>query len=124
MLKSKFFLVFLFLLSVFFIYSYNIEKKYFGNIVGGGREKIILKDQSDKKNIVVLSRNITIELYEKYSKVNIIYKIKNNNKKGSSITFLYPYLISSITKSNEDLTDDSFLNNQDFYQKKSLLSLK
>lgn len=110
MFRTSFFYAFLFLFFVFSLFSYNIEKKYYGNIAGGGREKILDEDGLLEKNVSVVSRNISVELFERYAKVNIIYKIKNNSSTDKKIVFLYPYLVSSVIKSIEDLTNDSFLN--------------
>jgi len=95
---------------VFYGFSYEIDKKYYGNIISGGREKILFNNEQDKKNITVLSRNINVDLFEKHNRISIVYKIRNNTKKEVKISFLYPFLISSITKSKEDLSNDSFLN--------------
>ncbi|HPO50552.1 MAG TPA: hypothetical protein PLO89_09530, partial [Spirochaetota bacterium] len=110
MFRKSFFYAFLFLFFVFSLFSYNIEKRYYGNIAGGGREKILGEDGLLEKSISVVSRNISVELFERYAKVNIVYKIKNNSSIDKKTVFLYPYLVGSVIKSIEDLTNDSFLN--------------
>lgn len=95
----------------------GFEKKYFGNFISGGREKIIFKERTDNGSVEVISRDLDITLFDKYSKINIVYKIKNIAKESVSTSLLYPFVISSITKSIEDMSSDSFLNSDKDIQK-------
>jgi len=70
----------------------EITKKYFYNIFGGGREKIIYGKENDIK---IEELNINIYLYNTHARINAEYIISNNGN-DSAINFYYPKVDAKI----------------------------
>ncbi len=96
--KNLIFPLFIFLLTINFYSNSNeeITKKYFNNLFGGGKEKIIISE-GDIDAIDIYSAIIQINLFDNYSNVSITYKLKNNGK-DAKILFAFPRIDAKIKK--------------------------
>jgi hypothetical protein len=74
----------------------EITKKYFHNVFGGGKEKIIVLE-GDRDSIDIYYARIRINLFDNYSDVSIIYRLKNNGK-DAKILFAFPKIDASLNK--------------------------
>lgn len=94
---------FIFTLFVVFLtinyYSYSNEeasKKYFNNIFGGGKERIIILEGSID-SIDIYYTIIHINLFDNHSNISITYKLKNKGE-DAKILFAFPRIDAKLKK--------------------------
>ena len=75
----------------------QISKKYFYNIFGGGKEKLLI---SDNDKIEVESIGINIILNESFADIKAVYKIKNNGN-DTKFNFCFPKLDAKVNFINQ-----------------------
>ncbi len=100
MIIKKISLVCVFFLSLTALFSAEVSlvKKIYNVPFNGGKEIISYLEEGDIGSISILSKNVYIDLYENYSKVRVLYVLKNNVKSSINIRFLYPKM--DIDKNN------------------------
>jgi hypothetical protein len=102
-MNKKVVILFLFFLISLSVFPDELVKKYYNNIFGGGKERIVFSNESDRKNVNILKSYIIIDLYDDYASVNITYSIKSND--NSKIRFMYPKIDTLISKNIYSLAD-------------------
>ena len=101
-----------FSITVLFTKEESLTKKTYNIPFAGGKEKISYLDDKDIGTISILSKEIYIDLYENYSKIRVVYILKNQKNSSINIMFLYPKI--DIDKKNIEINNNIESKNDEY----------
>ena len=88
----------------------EISKKYFNNVFGGGKEKIIIS-KGELDSIDIYYAIVNINLFDNYSNVTITYRLKNSGE-DAQILFAFPRIDAKVNKVINDKISKKSIENE------------